>query len=89
MECMFSNCSSIENLSVYNFNTENVTNMSFMFNECSSLNDIDITNFNFDKVISMVSMFYGCSDKLINKVRAQSNNLKMEAFEELDLDIIY
>jgi len=63
--------------------------MSFMFNECSSLNDIDITNFNFDKVISMVSMFYGCSDKLINKVRAQSNNLKMEAFEELDLDIIY
>ena len=35
---MFDGCSSLTNIDLSNFNTNNVTNMSGMFNLCSSLN---------------------------------------------------
>ena len=34
---MFYGCSSLTNINLSNFNTNNVTNMSWMFDECSSL----------------------------------------------------
>ena len=34
---MFSGCKSLTNINLSNFNTQNVTNMSFMFAGCSSL----------------------------------------------------
>lgn len=46
---------------VSNFNTANVTNMSYMFADCSSLTILDLTNFNTEKVTDMRSMFKGCS----------------------------
>ena len=32
---MFSECSSLKELNLNNFNTNNVTNMSYMFSKCS------------------------------------------------------
>ena len=37
MACMFYGCSSLTNIDLSNFNTNNVTNMSWMFDECSKL----------------------------------------------------
>ena len=34
---MFRGCSSLTNINLSNFNTNNVTNMSHMFRECSSI----------------------------------------------------
>ena len=44
------------------FNTSNVTDMSYFFYHCSSLTDIDLSSFNTQNVTDMSSMFYGCSD---------------------------
>ena len=35
MECMFWGCSSLKELNLSNFNTNNVTNMEWMFYGCS------------------------------------------------------
>ena len=35
MSCMFDGCSSLKELNLNNFNTNNVTNMVSMFNGCS------------------------------------------------------
>ena len=37
MNCMFYKCSSLTNIDLSNFNTQNVTDMSFMFYGCNSL----------------------------------------------------
>ena len=37
MRSMFSGCSSVTNINLSNFNTNNVTDMGFMFNGCSKL----------------------------------------------------
>ena len=44
-----------------NFNTSNVTGMSYMFWECSSLTNLDLSNFNTSKVTNMGGMFEWCS----------------------------
>ena len=36
MNYMFSKCSSLKELNLNNFNTNNVTNMGFMFSGCSN-----------------------------------------------------
>ena len=44
---MFRECSSLNNLNLSNFNTQNVTDMAYMFYGCSSLNKKNvITNDN-------------------------------------------
>ena len=45
-----------------NFNTENVTDMSFMFYDCSSLTSLDLSRFNTSNVRSMSGMFDGCNN---------------------------
>ena len=44
-----------------NFNTENVTDMSWMFYSCSGLTSLNLSNFNTSNVTNMGVMFYGCS----------------------------
>ena len=48
---MFYNCSSLRELNISNFNTNNVINISGMFFNCSSLNELNVSNFNTEKVI--------------------------------------
>ena len=58
---LFSNLSqlsSIENIT--NFDTSQVTEMSYMFENCSSLIDLDVTHFDTSKVTDMHAMFDGC-----------------------------
>ena len=44
MDAMFYGCSSLTNIDLSNFNTQNVTNMSYMFSECEALTNIDVSN---------------------------------------------
>jgi surface protein len=61
MRGMFSDCRSLTSLGgVFNFNTSNVTNMSYMFCYCSSLTTLDVSNFNTSNVTDMRDMFYRC-----------------------------
>ena len=41
---MFYNCASLTSLDVSNFNTSNVTNMSYMFQSCSKLTTLDLSS---------------------------------------------
>ena len=43
-----------------NFNTSNVTYMSYMFNGCSNLTSLNLYNFNTSNVVDMSWMFYDC-----------------------------
>jgi surface protein len=59
---MFNDCSSLSELDLSNWNTINVSNMSYMFNDCSSLSELDLSNFDTSNVNDMSSMFYGCNN---------------------------
>ena len=51
MNCMFTNCKSLESLDLSSFNTNEVTDMSTMFASCSNLNTIYVSDkFTTDKV---------------------------------------
>ena len=58
---MFWRCSSLTNINLSNFNTQNVTNMGSMFDGCSSLTNINLSNFNTQNVTDMSCMFSCCS----------------------------
>ena len=59
---MFYNCSSITSITFgEDFNTSNVTSMSYLFNGTSELVTLDISMFNTSKVTDMNSMFEGTS----------------------------
>ena len=80
MRYMFSGCSSLKELNLFNFNTDNVTDMNGMFSYCSSLEELNLSNFNTNNVTDMRGMFSGCSIELIMKIKAQYKNIKEEAF---------
>ena len=42
MRSLFYNCSSLVQLDLSNFNTDNVDNMDYMFYNCSSLRELNI-----------------------------------------------
>ena len=72
---MFNSCSSLEELNLSNFNTNNVGDMSYMFTSCSSLKELNISNFKTNNKTNMSCMFFGCEDELINKLKEQNNNI--------------
>ena len=63
MKGFFNECSNIISLDFSNFDTSNVTDMSFMFNLCHKLKEIKgINKFNTNKVKAMNSMFQQCNE---------------------------
>ena len=58
---MFGYCSSLTSLDLSNFDTDNVTNMSWMFSRCFALTSLNLSSFNTANVMSMSWMFFGCS----------------------------
>ena len=60
MNGMFFGCSSLKELDLSSFNTQNVTNMKWMFYQCSSLKDLNISNFNIQNVTNLEDMFCEC-----------------------------
>jgi surface protein len=61
MENFFYNCSSLKELNVFNFNTDNVVNMAYMFYGCSSLKKLCLFNFNYYKLKNFSCMFQECN----------------------------
>ena len=69
----FSNCVKID---LSNFNTSNVTNMSYMFSECSSLKKLDLSKFNTQNVKDISFMFKNCySLKKLNIFNFNTKNV--------------
>ena len=58
MNLMFSECSSLKELNINNFNTINVTYMRGMFFRCSSLKELNLNNFDTKNVNNMDKMLY-------------------------------
>jgi surface protein len=59
---MFSNCISLKELDLSNFDTSNVLLMQEMFANCISLSSINLANFNFSKIINITQIFFGCNN---------------------------
>ena len=60
---MFQECNELEYLDLSNFNTINVTDMSYLFNKCHKLKKIKgINNFNTINVTDMSGMFQACNE---------------------------
>ena len=78
---MFNGCSSLKELNLNNFNTNNVTDMSNMFYGCSSLKELNLNNFNTNNVTNMYYMFNKCLDELKLKIKCQFKNFGEEAFK--------
>ena len=77
MTHMFYGCSSLKELNLSNFNTNNVSDMICMFEGCSSLKELNISNFNFKNVKNFRSMFENCSSL---------ENLDISIFKNLTID---
>ena len=81
MGFMFSRCSSLRELNLSNFNTNNVTDMECMFEKCSSLKELNLSNFNTNNVTQMIGMFFGCSVQFQRKMKAKYKNIRDVAFQ--------
>ncbi|MDI6552972.1 BspA family leucine-rich repeat surface protein [Leuconostoc falkenbergense] len=53
----------LKTLTLTNFNTENVTNMSYMFQYCTELTNLDLSSWNVDNVTTFANMF-----QYVNKI---------------------
>ena len=62
---MFRSCKALTSLDVSNFDTGNVTDMSYMFAGCSKITNLDVSGFNTSKVINMSCMFLSCGELII------------------------
>ena len=62
---MFSNCESLKNINLSNFDTKNVVDMNHMFSGCKSLKIINLANFITEIDTNVDYMFKGC--KSLNK----------------------
>ena len=58
---MFYGCSSLKEINLSNFNTNNVNDMKEMFSSCSSLKKINLSNFNTNNATNMINIFYRCN----------------------------
>ena len=57
---MFKGFTSLTSLDLSNFDTSNVTNMSYMFINCYTLTSLDVSNFDTSNVTNMSYLFYRC-----------------------------
>ena len=57
---MFSQCSSLIDLNVSNFNGNKIVDIENMFENCSSFEKLDLSNFNPVNAKAMKRMFYEC-----------------------------
>ena len=72
---MFDDCSSLTNINLSNFNTQNVTNMSYMFYDCYSLTNINLSNFNTQNVTDMSYIFSGCKSLKKENIITKDNKI--------------
>ena len=58
---MFSNCYTLTTLDVSNWDTSNVTDMSWMFSSCNALTTLDVSKWNTSNVTNMYGTFFVCN----------------------------
>ena len=75
MNYMFSECISLNELNLSNFNINNVKDMSGMFYNCKSLKDLDLSSFNTKHERKMFHIFGGCPKKFLNKIKNHYGHL--------------
>ena len=64
MSYMFYKCSSLINLDISNFNTQNVFSFTGIFEEWASLTNLNLSNFNTQSLFNMMYMFKGCPSNI-------------------------
>ena len=57
---MFNGCTKLKSISMKNFNTEKVTDMSHMFTLCESLTSLDLSSFNTPVLEGIKEIFSEC-----------------------------
>lgn len=57
---LFSQCKGLVSVDLSEFNTSNVTDMSYLFNNCQALTTLNLTGLDTSNVTHMRYMFYGC-----------------------------
>ena len=72
---MFGYCYRLINLNLSNFNTQNVTNMSYMFFGCNSLTNLNLSNFYTQNVTNMSGMFSNCVSLTKKSTITKDNNI--------------
>ena len=82
---MFCGCSSLININLSNFKTNNVTFMQGMFHGCSSLKELNLSNFNTNNVTNMNGMFDGCSSLNQKYIIAKDNRILNEFYNKKKL----
>ena len=61
LHAMFYGCNNLTTINgIEQWDTSNVTDMSYMFSGCYNLTSLDVSNFNTSKVTNMCQMFSGC-----------------------------
>ena len=80
MSSMFYECGNLNYLNLSNFNTKNVTNMSYMFYKC---NNLDLSSFNTDNATNMNGILYGCPDNIYELNKSKFKNVKKEKLTNL------
>ena len=76
MSFMFYDCTSLIEIDLSSYNTNQVTDMSNMFSLCKSLKEINATSIITSNVINMANMFSGCSSlKEINLLSFDTNRV--------------
>ena len=74
MRCMFYDCKNLKSLDLSNFNTSDVSDMSYMFANCEKLKSLDISSFNTSNATNIDYIFSGCKiEELI--INQQDKNL--------------
>ena len=58
---MFEDCTSLEEINLSNFSTNNITDMNCMLYYFSSLKELNLSKFNTNNVRNMKMMFQYCS----------------------------
>ena len=71
---MFNRCSSLKEINLSNFNTDNETDMYGMFRKCLLLNELNFPSFSPNNVTYLSTMFEGCSDELKKKIKKITKN---------------
>ena len=68
--------SSLKEINLSNFNTNNVNDMSYMFYRCTKLKELNLSNFNTTNVTNMSHMLEGCRSLIkLNLSNINTNNL--------------
>jgi surface protein len=61
LDSMFCGCTNLVSVNTEDWDTSNVTGMTYMFQGCTSLTQLDLSNFDTSNLSSMSFMFEGCT----------------------------